>query len=148
MTQPTTKIDLPTNYFITYNINYVHNHKKFVKGVVVFKIALTAAVISSSILQGNGKGLALNKPLLLELGSLYLLTNDTPKCHLCLSTSYIYADYPLKKTSQFCHNYSKASHLKANYPNPTYNNYKKTSYLKNNCPHITYNQYNAIGHRK
>ena len=43
-------MDLPTNYFITYNINYISNHKKFAKGVVVFKIALTVAAIGFSVL--------------------------------------------------------------------------------------------------
>ena len=92
-------MDLPINHFITYNINYIYDHKKFVKGVVVFKIALTVTVISSSVLQGKGKGFALDKPLFLKLGSLYLLANDVPKCYLCLSTGYICADYPLKKAS-------------------------------------------------
>ena len=84
---------------MTYDINYVYNHKKFVKGIVVFKIALTVTVISSSVLQGKGKGFALDKPLFLKLGSLYLLANDAPKCHLYLSTSYIHANCPLKKAS-------------------------------------------------
>ena len=43
-------MDLPTNYFITYNINYISNHKKFIKGVIVFKIALTAVAADFSIL--------------------------------------------------------------------------------------------------
>ena len=43
-------MDLPTNYFITCNINYVYNHKKFAKGIVVFKIALTIAAAGFSIL--------------------------------------------------------------------------------------------------
>jgi hypothetical protein len=42
-------MDLPTNYFITYNVNYIYNYKKFAKGVIVFKIALTIAAIGSSI---------------------------------------------------------------------------------------------------
>ena len=41
---------LPTNYFITYDVNYVRNHKKFVKGVVVFEIALTIAAAGSGVL--------------------------------------------------------------------------------------------------
>ena len=43
-------MDLLTNYFITYNINYIYDHKKFIKGVVVFKIALTIVAIDSSVL--------------------------------------------------------------------------------------------------
>ena len=43
-------MDLLTNYFIICDINYVYNHKKFIKGVVVFKIALTVAAAGSSIL--------------------------------------------------------------------------------------------------
>ena len=42
-------MDLPTNYFITRDINYIYNYKKFAKGVVVFKITLTIAAIGSSI---------------------------------------------------------------------------------------------------
>ena len=42
-------MDLFTNYFITCNVNYISNHKKFVKGVMVFKIALTIAATDSSI---------------------------------------------------------------------------------------------------
>jgi len=42
-------MDLPTNYFITRDVNYVYNYKKFAKGVVVFKIALTVATIGFSI---------------------------------------------------------------------------------------------------
>jgi len=38
-------MDLFTNYFITCNVNYVYNYKKFAKGVVVFKIALTIAAM-------------------------------------------------------------------------------------------------------
>jgi hypothetical protein len=56
---------------------------------MVFEIALTIAAAGSSVLQGNSKGPALNKPLLLELSSLYLLANDALKYYLCLSTSYI-----------------------------------------------------------
>jgi len=92
-------MDLPTNYFITRDVNYVCNYKKFAKGVMVFKIALTIAAIGSSISQGNGKGPILDKPLLLELSSLYLLANDTLKYYLYLSTGYIQADCPLKKAS-------------------------------------------------
>ena len=66
---------------------------------MVFKITLTIVAVGSGISQGNGKGPALNKPLLLELGSLYLLANNTLKYYLCLSTSYIRANYPLKKAS-------------------------------------------------
>jgi len=43
-------MDLPTNYFITRNVNYVRNYKKFVKGVIVFKITLTIAAIGSNVL--------------------------------------------------------------------------------------------------
>ena len=92
-------MDLPTNHFITYDVNYVCDHKKFAKGVVVFKITLTAVAINFNILQGKGKGLVLNKPLFLKLGSLYLLANDAPKCHLYLFTGYIYTNCPFKKTS-------------------------------------------------
>ena len=92
-------MDLPTNYFMTYNINYIYDHKKFTKGIVVFKIILTAVVIGFSVLQGKGKGFILDKSFLLKLDSLYLLTNNAPKRHLCLFTGYICADCPLKKTS-------------------------------------------------
>ena len=92
-------MDLLTNYFITYNINYVYNYKKFTKGVVVFKIALTIAAIGSSISQGKSKGPMFNKPLFLELSNLYLLANNALKCYLCLSTGHIRANYPLKKAS-------------------------------------------------
>jgi len=64
---------------------------------MIFKIALTVAAIGSSILQGNGKGPILNKPLFLKLSSLYLLANNTLKCHLYLFTGYIRANCPLKK---------------------------------------------------
>ena len=43
-------MDLPINYFITRDINYVYDHKKFTKGVVVFEIALTVAAAGSSVL--------------------------------------------------------------------------------------------------
>jgi len=43
-------MDLPTNYFITRDVNYIYNHKKFAKGVVVFKIALTMAAMGSGVL--------------------------------------------------------------------------------------------------
>ena len=43
-------MDLLTNYFITCDINYVYNYKKFAKGVMVFKIALTIVAVGSSIL--------------------------------------------------------------------------------------------------
>ena len=43
-------MDLPTNYFMTCDVNYIYDHKKFAKGVVVFKIALTAAAVGSNIL--------------------------------------------------------------------------------------------------
>ena len=43
-------MDLPTNYFITYDINYISDHKKFAKGIVVFKITLTIAATGFSIL--------------------------------------------------------------------------------------------------
>jgi hypothetical protein len=92
-------MDLPTNYFITYNVNYVHDHKKFAKGVIVFKITLTVAAMGSSVSQGNGKGPILDKPLLLKLSSLYLSANDALKCYLYLSTGYIHANCPLKKAS-------------------------------------------------
>jgi hypothetical protein len=42
-------MDLPTNYFITRDINYVYDHKKFAKGVMVFKITLTVAAAGSSV---------------------------------------------------------------------------------------------------
>ena len=84
---------------MTRNINYICDYKKFAKGVMVFKIALTAAAVGSSVLQGKGKGPTLNEPLLLELGSLYLSANDALKCHLYLSTGHIRADCPLKKAS-------------------------------------------------
>jgi hypothetical protein len=90
-------MDLPTNYFITRDVNYVYDYKKFIKGVMVFKITLTAAAVGSSILQGNNKSPSLDKPFLLKLGSLYLLANDALKYYLCLSTGYIYTNCPLKK---------------------------------------------------
>jgi len=43
-------MDLPTNYFITRDVNYVYNHKKFTKGVIVFEITLTIAIMGFSIL--------------------------------------------------------------------------------------------------
>ena len=43
-------MDLPTNYFITCDINYVYDYKKFAKGVVVFEIALTAVAAGSGVL--------------------------------------------------------------------------------------------------
>ena len=43
-------MDLSTNYFITRDVNYIYNYKKFAKGVVVFKIALTIVAAGSSIL--------------------------------------------------------------------------------------------------
>jgi hypothetical protein len=43
-------MDLPTNYFITCDINYIYNHKKFAKGVIVFEITLTIAAVGSSVL--------------------------------------------------------------------------------------------------
>jgi len=43
-------MDLPTNYFITRDVNYVCDYKKFVKGVVVFKIALTIVAVGFSVL--------------------------------------------------------------------------------------------------
>jgi len=42
-------MDLPINYFMTYDINYVHNHKKFAKGIMVFKITLTITAAGSNI---------------------------------------------------------------------------------------------------
>jgi len=42
-------MDLPTNHFITRDVNYICNYKKFAKGVVVFKIALIIAIIGFSI---------------------------------------------------------------------------------------------------
>ena len=42
-------MDLPTNYFMTRDVNYVRDHKKFVKGVIVFEIALTAAAVGSGV---------------------------------------------------------------------------------------------------
>ena len=82
---------------MTRDINYIYNHKKFTKGIMVFKIALTAAAIGSSVSQGKGKGPILNKPLLLALSSLCLSANDALKYYLYLSTGYMRADYPLKK---------------------------------------------------
>ena len=90
-------MDLPINYFITRDVNYISDYKKFAKGVVVFEIASTIAAAGSSISQGNGKGFTLDKPLLLELSSLYLSANNALKCYFCLFTGYIHADYPLKK---------------------------------------------------
>ena len=139
MTQPVTKMDLPINYFMTYDVNYIYDHKKFIKGVVVFKITLTTVAIGFGILQSKGKGFAFNEPLFLKLSSLYLLANDIPKCHLCLSTGYIYANYPLKKTSQLYYNYGKASYFKANCLNFIYNNYREAGYLKSNCFYIICN---------
>ena len=43
-------MDLPTNYFITRDVNYVCNYKNFTKGVMVFKIALIVAAVGSNIL--------------------------------------------------------------------------------------------------
>ena len=43
-------MDLLTNYFITRDVNYVYNYKKFTKGVMVFKIALTIVAIGSGVL--------------------------------------------------------------------------------------------------
>ena len=43
-------MDLPINHFMTYNVNYIYNHKKFIKGVVVFEIALTVVVVGFDIL--------------------------------------------------------------------------------------------------
>jgi len=43
-------MDLPTNYFITCDVNYIYNHKKFAKGVVVFKIALTIVAVDFGVL--------------------------------------------------------------------------------------------------
>ena len=43
-------MDLPTNYFMTCDVNYINNYKKFIKGVVVFKITLTVAAAGSSVL--------------------------------------------------------------------------------------------------
>ena len=43
-------MDLPTNYFITRDVNYIYNHKKFAKGVIVFKITLTIVAVGSSVL--------------------------------------------------------------------------------------------------
>jgi len=90
-------MDLPTNYFITRDVNYVYDYKKFIKGVVVFKIVLTVVVIGFSVSQSNGKGFILNKPFFLEFSSLYFLVNNILKYYLCLLTGYICADYPFKK---------------------------------------------------
>jgi len=90
-------MDLFINYFITYNINYICDHKKFIKGIVIFKIALTVAAISFNISQSNSKGPTLDEPFLLKLSSLYLLINNALKCHLCLFTSHIYVNNPFKK---------------------------------------------------
>ena len=43
-------MDLSTNYFITCDINYVCDYKKFIKGVVVFEIALTIVAVGSGVL--------------------------------------------------------------------------------------------------
>ena len=43
-------MDLPTNYFMTHDVNYIYNYKKFAKGVMVFKITLTAAAVGSGVL--------------------------------------------------------------------------------------------------
>ena len=43
-------MDLPINHFITCDINYINDHKKFAKGVVVFKIALTIAAADFGVL--------------------------------------------------------------------------------------------------
>ena len=90
-------MDLPTNYFITHDINYICNHKKFAKNVVVFKIALTVTAIGFSVLQSNNKSPTLNKPLLLKFNSLYFLVNNILKYYLCLSTGHIRTNYPLKE---------------------------------------------------
>ena len=42
-------MDLPINHFMTRDINYIYNYKKFAKGVMVFEITLTAAAAGSSI---------------------------------------------------------------------------------------------------
>ena len=43
-------MDLPINHFITRDVNYVYNYKKFIKGIIVFKIALTVVAIGFSVL--------------------------------------------------------------------------------------------------
>ena len=43
-------MDLPTNYFMTCDVNYICDHKKFAKSVMVFEIALTVAAAGSSVL--------------------------------------------------------------------------------------------------
>ena len=43
-------MDLPTNYFIIRDVNYIYNYKKFAKGVIVFKIALIVAAMGSGVL--------------------------------------------------------------------------------------------------
>ena len=43
-------MDLLINYFITCDVNYIYNYKKFTKGVMVFKIVLIIAAIDSSVL--------------------------------------------------------------------------------------------------
>ena len=43
-------MDLLTDYFITCDVNYVYNHKKFAKGIVVFEITLTVVAIGFSVL--------------------------------------------------------------------------------------------------
>ena len=43
-------MDVLINHFMTYDINYVYDHKKFAKGVVVFEIALTVVAVGSGIL--------------------------------------------------------------------------------------------------
>ena len=90
-------MDLPINHFIICNINYIYDHKKFAKGVIVFKIASIMAAIGFGVSQSNGKGFALNKPVFFfKFGNLYLLANNAPKCHFCLSTSHMRANCPFK----------------------------------------------------
>jgi len=90
-------MDLPTNYFITCNINHVYNHKKFAKNVMIFKIILTVVAIGFNISQSNGKGPMLNKSPFLKLGNLYLLANNALKYYFYLLTGYIYTNCPLKE---------------------------------------------------
>jgi len=132
-------MDLLINYFIIYDNNYVYNHKKFAKGVIVFEITLTVAAVGSNVLQGKGKGPVFDEPLFLKLSSLYFLANDTLKCYLCLFISYICANCPFKKAFQLCYSYSKAGYLKANCPNPICNNYGEAGHLKSNCLYIICN---------
>ena len=43
-------MDLPINHFITCDVNYIYDYKKFTKGVVVFEIVLIVIAAGSSVL--------------------------------------------------------------------------------------------------